>query len=242
MAFPALLRLVLLFDVNEDGPTDTPQWPLLKTMLPQDLGSMSVLDLGCGDGWFCRWAAGEGAAQVLGMDASNNMLDRARRLSAMADERILFKQADLETVSLQQNAYDLVFSGLALHYVVNLGALLRQVHRSLRPGGSFVFSVEHPIFTAPVSPHFEPAKSSLHGCFWPLSNYFTEGGRTVTWLGSGVKKQHHTLSGYIKAVLSAGFTVEAVDEWGATDDESRKHPDWPNQGVIPRFLLVSAKK
>jgi len=35
-----------------------------------------------------------------------------------------------------------------------------------------------------------------------------------------------------------------VEEWGVTEDldENRKHPEWPNDGVIPRFLLVAARK
>ncbi len=39
-----------------------PEWPVLRGMLPE-LAGQSVLDLGCGFGWFCRFAAGEGGRE-----------------------------------------------------------------------------------------------------------------------------------------------------------------------------------
>ena len=43
--------------VNEGAP----EWPDLEAMLPP-LSGLRVLDLGCGYGWFCRWARAAGAA------------------------------------------------------------------------------------------------------------------------------------------------------------------------------------
>lgn len=77
------------------------------------------------------------------------------------------------------------------HYLVNLEAALGQVFRSLRPGGLFVFSVEHPIFTAPQRPGFQKSGAVQD---WPLSSYFAEGEREVDWLGAPVRKQHRTIS------------------------------------------------
>src|SRR5579863_6485926 len=53
------------------------EWPSLRALLPE-LSGRSVLDLGCGYGWFCRWARNAGAARVLGFDVSEKMLARAR--------------------------------------------------------------------------------------------------------------------------------------------------------------------
>ena len=54
------------------------EWPRLRGLLPS-LDGARVLDLGCGFGWFCRWARTQGAADVVGIDVSTKMLDRARR-------------------------------------------------------------------------------------------------------------------------------------------------------------------
>jgi 2-polyprenyl-3-methyl-5-hydroxy-6-metoxy-1,4-benzoquinol methylase len=59
------------------------EWPALRALLP-DLRGLRVLDLGCGCGWFCRWARGQGAAHVLGLDVSEKMLVRARAMTADA--------------------------------------------------------------------------------------------------------------------------------------------------------------
>ena len=44
-----------------EGLDGAPEWPALRAMLP-DLHGLKVLDLGCGFGWFCRWAREQGAA------------------------------------------------------------------------------------------------------------------------------------------------------------------------------------
>src|SRR5436190_23944459 len=51
------------------GLEGAPEGPALRAMLP-DLHGRTVLDLGCGFGWFCRWAREQGAAYVVGIDVS----------------------------------------------------------------------------------------------------------------------------------------------------------------------------
>src|SRR5690349_24009306 len=75
------------------GLDGAPEWPALRAMLP-DLHGLTVLDLGCGFGWFCRWAREQGAAHVLGIDVSEKMLARAR--ADTQDEAIVYRRADME--------------------------------------------------------------------------------------------------------------------------------------------------
>ena len=37
------------------------EWPQFSALLPQDMSGLDVLDLGCGYGWHCRYAAQRGA-------------------------------------------------------------------------------------------------------------------------------------------------------------------------------------
>src|ERR671932_1350226 len=96
------------------GPDAAGEWPAVRSMLPP-LTGLRVVDLGCGFGWFCRWAAAQGAASVLGLDLSERMLERAVRETA--DPRITYRRADLDAVDLGAAEFDLAYSSLALHYL-----------------------------------------------------------------------------------------------------------------------------
>ncbi len=126
------------------GLDGAPEWPSLKSMLP-DLTGKSVIDLGCGYGWFCRAARELGASDITGVDISEKMLARAAELTA--DPQIHYQRSDLESLALKDNSLDLVYSSLALHYLPELDTLFANVQRALKPGGSLVFSMEHPIYT-----------------------------------------------------------------------------------------------
>src|SRR5215469_8585283 len=104
-----------------EGLDGAPEWPALRALLP-DLCGLKVLDLGCGFGWFCRWARQQGAAHVLGIDISEKMLARAR--AATEDRLIIYVRADMENLALSARSLDLVYSSLALHYVEDLSRLL----------------------------------------------------------------------------------------------------------------------
>ena len=119
------------------GLAGAPEWPRLRAMLPDPHGK-HVVDLGCGFGWFCRWARENCAAQVLGLDLSERMLDRARSLTT--DDAVTYARADLAALSLPERAYDLAYSSLAFHYVEDAGRLYRVIHRALVPGGSSSWS------------------------------------------------------------------------------------------------------
>ena len=204
-----------------DGLDAAPEWPALRAMLP-DLAGKRVVDLGCGFGWFCRWAREAGAAEVLGLDVSANMLARARETTS--DSAISYRQADLETLALPAASFDVAYSALTLHYLANLGALFDTVHRALAPGGRFVFSAEHPLYTEPGP------------------DYLDEGPRTTDWLAPGVVKQHRTLATYLNLLIGAGFTLRRVEEWGPTREEIAAHPEWKIDHRRPSFLLVSAAR
>jgi SAM-dependent methyltransferase len=85
-----------------------------------------------------------------GVDVSEKMLARARSLTK--DPAIAYRREDLEAIRLQAMGYALVYSSLTFHYLQNLEALLGEVRSALLPRGKLVFSVEHPIYTAPVRP------------------------------------------------------------------------------------------
>jgi ubiquinone/menaquinone biosynthesis C-methylase UbiE len=56
------------------------EWHVLQELIP-DLRNKSVLDLGCGFGWHCRYAREQHADSIIGVDISEKMLQKARELT-----------------------------------------------------------------------------------------------------------------------------------------------------------------
>jgi ubiquinone/menaquinone biosynthesis C-methylase UbiE len=197
-----------------------------------------VLDLGCGFGWFCRWAREQGVAQVLGVDVSARMLARAR--ATTDDPAITYSQADLEHLQLSPGSFDLAFSSLTLHYLQGLHRLLAEVQRALVTGGRLVFSVEHPIYTAPTDPKWYV--DALRRKTWPVDAYLAEGIRITDWLTKGVIKQHRTLASYVNVLLKCSFTIARIEEWGPTEAQIAARPSLAEERQRPPFLLVAADR
>lgn len=90
----------------------------------------AILDLGCGDGHLTAALVAQGCA-VIGVDASPELVAAAR--SRGLDVRL----QDAQALDLPER-FDAVFSNAALHWMKDATAVLRGVHRHLRPGGRFV--------------------------------------------------------------------------------------------------------
>jgi SAM-dependent methyltransferase len=219
-----------------DGLEGATEWPMMRSLLP-DVTGMKIVDLGCGFGWFCRWAREQGAASVLGIDVSENMLARARE---RADPGVSYERGDLETLRLESGAYDLVYSSLAFHYIESLAAAFAEVHGALVAGGSFVFSIEHPIYMAPRRPAWSADAQGRR--IWPLDSYLIEGPRVTDWLADGVVKHHRTLGATLNLLIGAGFQIERVEEFCPSPAQIAERPELEEERDRPMFLLVRARR
>ena len=214
-----------------------PEWPSLAAMLP-DVRGARVVDLGCGYGWFSRWAVDSGAASVLGIDLSERMLDRAR--ASTTSSAVEYQRQDLDELQLPAGAFDLAYSSLTLHYLTDLDRFFTIVQRALAPGGSLVLSTEHPIFTAPSEPAFTATADGRS--VWPLDDYLEEGTRLTDWLAPGVVKQHRTIATTVTALVGAGFTLTHLEEWGPSTAQLAAEPAWALERDRPMFLLLAATR
>ncbi|NWE39675.1 class I SAM-dependent methyltransferase [Pseudomonas yamanorum] len=220
-----------------EGLAGAPEWPALQAMLPP-MSGLNVVDLGCGYGWFSRWAREQGAEQVLGLDVSHKMLARAKEMTSSSG--ITYAIADLEQLELPTATFDLAYSSLAFHYIVDLKGLFARIHQTLVPGGRLVFSIEHPIFMAPRQPGWlidEQGRKS-----WPVDSYQLEGPRVTNWLADGVIKQHRTLGTLLTLLIEAGFTLSHVDEWGPSEADLKARPALAEELERPMMLLVAAHR
>lgn len=222
---------------SKNGLAGAGEWHEFRALLP-DFRGKAVLDLGCGYGWHCKYAQENGAAQVLGVDISAKMLEKAQSINAAPG--IAYRRSAMEDLDFSPGSFQVVLSSLAFHYVADFPALVRNVSRWLVPGGCFVFSVEHPVFTAqgPQDWFYDSDGKPLH---FPVDNYFLSGQREAIFLGEKVTKYHRTVTEYVDALLQNDFQllrlVEPQPPAGMLDlpgmrDELRR----------PMMLLLAAQK
>ncbi|KAF1031570.1 MAG: Malonyl-[acyl-carrier protein] O-methyltransferase [Pseudomonas sp.] len=219
------------------GLAGAPEWPALQALLPAMAG-LSVVDLGCGYGWFSRWAQEQGARHVLGLDVSQKMLAQAQAMGSSS--AVTYAIADLEELHLPTAGFDLAYSSLAFHYIVDLNGLFARLYQALVPGGRLVFSIEHPVFMAPRNPGWTLDEQGRKS--WPLDSYQLEGPRVTHWLAEGVIKQHRTLGSLLNGLIGAGFTLDHVNEWGPTAQDLAAIPALADEVERPMMLLVAAHR
>ena len=222
---------------SQEGLAGAGEWHQLQKLFP-DLQGKTVLDLGCGYGWHCRYAAEHGALRVLGIDLSERMVEEARRRNPHA--RIRYEVCGLDTYSYPPNTFDLVLSNLVLHYIADLRQVYQNVYSTLKNGGHFLFNIEHPIFTAGVHQEWVCGEDGKP-LYWPVDRYFTPGERTTNFLGQQVVKQHHTLTQILMGIIDTGFTIEAVEE-AVPPAEMMHLPGMQDELRRPMMLLVRCLK
>lgn len=214
------------------------EWPVLKALLPA-LQNKSVLDLGCGFGWHCRYAGEQQANAVVGVDISENMLREAREQTD--DPKITYVRMPIEDIQFSNSQFDVVISSLAFHYVDSFEAICTKVYNCLKPAGNFIFSVEHPIFTSRKEQTWY-VDDHGHRLHWPVDHYQSEGMRETTFLTEHVIKYHRTVATYLNNLIQAGFVIKAVKEPGPTKAMLESDPAMLDEDRRPMFLIIAAEK
>lgn len=214
------------------------EWHELRGMLPNFRGKR-VLDLGCGFGWHCRYAEGQGAESVVGIDLSANMLEEAR--AKTNSSRIEYRQLPIEAIDFPDASFDVVISSLVFHYLQSFSDICNKVAKCLSSKGDFVFSVEHPIFTAQGSQqwHRNANGEPMH---WPVDHYFAEGERKAVFLGKELTKYHKTVTTYVNTLIQRGFELTTLVEPTPPDYMMQDDPSMQNELRRPMMLLIAARK
>ena len=176
---------------------------------------------------------------MVGIDLSEKMLARAR--ASTSDAAIAYHRLAIEDIGFAAGEFDVVLSSLAFHYIDRFDIVCRKVHHCLVPGGSFVFSVEHPIFTA------LPAQDWYYGqhgerLHWPVDHYQDEGPRQAQFLDHDVLKYHRTVATYVNTLIDAGFTITKLWESLPVQEMLAEHPEMQDETRRPMFLLIAAVK
>lgn len=224
---------------SREGLKAAGEWHALREMLP-DFTDKRVLDLGCGFGWHCRYAIERGARSVVGIDISERMLREARAMTDSA--AVSYRRMAMEDMEFPADSFDVALSSLAFHYVESFADVCARVNACLARGGHFVFSVEHPVFTAEGSQDWYDDALGRH-LHWPVDRYFSEGARKAVFLGEEVVKYHKTLTTYVGGLLQGGFELLDLVEPQPEARLVEEYPDLMRDELRrPMMLLLSARK
>ncbi|MEH7531711.1 SAM-dependent methyltransferase [Priestia megaterium] len=214
------------------------EWHVLKALMP-DMKDKKVLDLGCGFGWHCQFAYEQGARSVIGVDISEKMLEKAREKTK--DLSISYIQMPIEDIDFKKSEFDVVISSLAFHYIKSFEEVAKKVCSFLKPGGTFLFSVEHPIFTSRNEQDWYYDNDG-HPMHWPIDHYQEEGIRHTSFLTEDVIKYHRTISTYMNDLIRTGFTINVVKEPMPSDEMLESIPEMVHETRRPMFLIILAEK
>lgn len=98
-----------------------------------------MLSLGCGPGGVELGVAPHAPdAEIVGLDISPGLLQLGRERATAEGLRVTFEQADLNTLKLSAADFDVVFCHAALHHVLELEHVVKQIHRTLRKNGVLI--------------------------------------------------------------------------------------------------------
>jgi SAM-dependent methyltransferase len=185
-------------------------------------GGETILDVACGNGQFARKMADLGA-RVTAVDASERMIDRARRRSADYKGRIEYRVLDCVDregfLSLGTQRFDRVVCTMALMDIAEIEPLICVSARLLTPGGCFVGSLCHPCFNSGFAKH-GVERHDLGGEL--VEEYYIRVcryGEPHTTKGVAMQGQpvsqyyfHRPISMLLNAFFAHGFVLDGIEE------------------------------
>jgi SAM-dependent methyltransferase len=193
-----------------------------------EVAGRRVLEVGCGSAPCARWLAGQGA-QVVGLDLSAGMLRQAVNAARETGICVPLVQADATRLPFGDHSFDLACSAFgAVPFVADSAAVMREVARVLRPGGRWVFAVNHPMrWIFPDDPG--EAGLTVTQSYFDRTPYVEVDGR-----GQPTYVEHHrTLGDRIREIVAAGLTLEDLIEPEWPPDLNRNWGQWsPLRGAL----------
>ncbi|MFB7055062.1 class I SAM-dependent methyltransferase [Streptomyces vinaceus] len=112
-----------------------------------EVGGRSVLDLACGTGFYSREFKRRGAADVLGVDISGEMIAAAREIEQREPLGVRYEVGDVAELPLLDARFDIALGVQCLNYAEDLATMermCRNIHRNLVPGGEFFVLAQNP--------------------------------------------------------------------------------------------------
>jgi len=223
-----------------------------------DIGTMRILDLGCGEGHNSRIMAQKGA-HVTGVDFSKRMISRALEHEKKEKLGIDYRVLDATHLrTLKNRTFDMVTCFMALQDIENYQDTIKETYRVLRKHGRFVFSIPHPCFEVRIRGgkiiggwkygKASRNKSTKTALYYTVDKYFDKRRDIVPWNMKRLIKHfkttafHRTLTEYADALYDAGFLVSRLKESKPTKKGAARYLKLKLCLRIPHAIVIEAVK
>ena len=173
-----------------------------------------------------------------GLDISTKQIETAEKLLHSQTSKVtLFESPMEENPGLPLEYFDVVYSIYALGWTVDLQKTLENVHSYLKPGGTFIFSWEHPLHDRLI---YENSSFTLK------KSYNIEGPEYNEAWHNNVVIHHRKLSTYINTLIEANFIIEKVIDDVVLPTTITENPSkWystQRAALVPATFIIKATK
>lgn len=165
-----------------------------------------ALDVGCGEGRFCRMLNQHGL-NVTGIDPTPRLIAAARA----RDLGGTYLEAPAEKLPFHDKSFDLVVSYLTLIDISDAKAAIHEMARVLKPGGALLIANLNSFNTACVANGWVTDRTGQH-LHYPVDNYLEERAQLIEYRGIRVVNHHRPLRVYMRSLLDAGLRLSYFDE------------------------------
>lgn len=202
------------------------------------IAGKKILDIGCGSGHSLQYMGNEGAQELWGLDLSTKQIETAEKLLRVQQSKVtLFESPMEENPGLPLEYFDVAYSIYALGWTVDLQKTLSNIHSYLKPGGTFIFSWEHPI---------HDRLTYENSSFTFKKSYNIEGPEYNEAWHNHVVIHHRKLSTYINTLIETGFTIEKVIDDVVLPTTITENPSkWystQRASLVPATFIIKATK
>lgn len=165
-----------------------------------------ALDVGCGEGRFCRMLKAAGVAAT-GVDPTAALIEEAKLRDPGGDYRL----GRAEALDFPDASFGLVVSYLSLIDIEDAAAAIDEMARVLRPGGGALLLAHINGFTTAGEPNGR--RRDLFGReHFTYDHYLDIRATEIAWKGIRIANWHRPLSFYFKACHAAGLSLAHFDE------------------------------
>jgi SAM-dependent methyltransferase len=198
---------VWIVDMGEHGDFGR-RYVLDPVMLPRALARSprKVLDVGCGEGRFCRMLRHNGVPST-GIDPTPALIAAARA----RDPGGIYFEAEAERLPLRNESFDLVVSYLSLIDISDVQAAIQEMARVLHPGGSMLIASLNSFNTACCDTGWVKDENGRR-LFYPIDHYLRERAIWIEYRGIRIVNHHRPMSTYMRALLDGGLRLVYFDE------------------------------